>query len=407
VNPAAAIMDARPRVIAALAGHFRDLDAAEDGFADAAEALLRLTPASLPANIGGWLYVTAKRRLLDGRRRALRHGDALTALTPLIEESEEMGDILAFPDPIPDDRLRLIFTVCHPAIAPDIRIALALRVICGVPVERIADALLIAAPTLHQRLVRAKAKIRVAGIAFETPARSDWPGRLEAVLTTLEIGYTLAYQDGAAALDADLSPEIARLTGLLVDLLPDEPELLGLAATIAFAEARRAARIDADGAMIPLSRQDAALWDGAAIQRGHALMQRAAQLARSGPRQIGAAIQMTHARRGDEEATDWPAILRLYDALLLVRPGPVVAVARAMAVAQVDGAAAGLALLDAIPPASVAHHRPWHSARAHLLGSMGRDAEARDAYQAALALAPPPAERLYLEQQMRRTTPAD
>lgn len=397
MNPAAAIMEARPRVIAALAGQFRDLDAAEDSFADAAEALLRLDPASLPANIGGWLYVTAKRRLLDGRRRALRHGDALTALSPLIEESEEMGDILAFPDPIPDDRLRLIFTVCHPAIAPDIRIALALRVICGVPVERIAAALLLAAPALHQRLVRAKAKIRVAGIAFETPVRRDWPDRIEAVLTTLEVGYTLAYQDGASVLDGDLSSEISRLTGLLIELIPDEPELLGLAATMAFAEARRAARIDGNGAMIPLSRQDRALWDQASIQRGHALMQRAAALGRSGPRQIGAAIQMTHARSASETVTNWAAILRLYDAMAVLRPGPVITVARAMAVAQVDGAAAGLALLDGIDAAAMAHHRPWHSARAHLLAELGCHAEAAAAFVAALTLAPPPAERLYLE----------
>lgn len=391
-----AITAARPRVIAALAAQFRDLDRAEDGFAEACATLLTLPAEQQPANIPGWLFVAAKRRLLDGARKAARHAEALTGLAPRHESDADMADILAFPDPIPDDRLRLIFTCSHPAIAPDIRIALALRTIIGVPMERLAAGFLIPTPTLYQRLTRAKAKIRDAGIPFETPERRLWPERLEAVLATLELGYTIAYQDGAAALDADLAPEVRRLAALLVELIPDDAEVLGLAALIELAESRRAARVDAIGMMVPLSQQDVSLWDDAAIARAHALMQRAASLGQSGPRQVQAAIHLTHARRRIEGRVDWDVILRLYDMLLAARPGPAVATARAVVIARLSGAGAGLAALDAITPASIVHHRPWFSARAHLLEEAGDVPAAVIAYRKALALTPPPAEARYL-----------
>lgn len=397
------IEDARPRVVAALAGHCRDLDLAEDGFADAVAALLVLPNAKRPANVAGWLFVTAKRRIVDvvrgdARRAALLAREALT--------EDDMGDIIAFPDPFPDERLRLIFVCAHPAIAPDVRIALALRTICGVAMERLAAAFLVPTATLYQRLTRAKAKIRDAGIGFEVPERRHWSERIEAVLATLELGYAVAYADGAGALDGDLAPEVRRLAGLLTELVPDDPEVLGLAALVELAESRRAARVDANGVMVPLSQQDVGLWDDAAIKRAHALMQRAAVLGKSGPRQINAAIHLTHARRKGEGRTDWAAIVALYDVLAAIRPGPAVATARAVALAQLEGAAAGLAALDAIDPTSVAHHRGWHSAHGHLLAELGRADDALAAFDRALALAPPPAEAAYLAAARAATAPA-
>lgn len=404
VTLAGVVEDARPRVIAALAGHCRDLDLAEDSFADAVAALLALPPEKQPANVPGWLYVTAKRRIVDAVRGDARRA-ALLAREALTED--DMGDIIAFPDPFPDERLRLIFACAHPAIAPDVRIALALRTICGVAMERLAAAFLVPTATLYQRLTRAKAKIRDAGIGFAVPERRHWPERIEAVLATLELGYAVAYADGAGALDADLAPEVRRLAGLLADLLPDDPEVLGLAALVELAESRRAARVDADGVMVPLSQQNVGLWDDPAIAHAHRLMQRAAALGHSGPRQINAAIHLTHARRKAEGRTDWAAIVALYDVLAAIRPGPAVATARAVALAQLEGAAAGLAALDAIDPTSVAHHRGWHSARGHLLADMGRADDALSALRRAMALGPAPAEAAYLQQRIARLVGTD
>jgi RNA polymerase sigma-70 factor (ECF subfamily) len=263
--------------------------------------------------------------------------------------------------------------------------------------ERLAPAMLVPAPTLYQRMGRAKTKIREAGIGFDVPARRYWPERMEGVLACLELGYAIAYQDGAAALDADLAPEVRRLAHILAALLPDDPEVLGLAALVEFAESRRAARVDGEGMMIPLSRQDEALWDEAAIAHGHALMARAAELGKSGPRQIIAAIHMTHARRRQEGSTDWSGLLRLYDVLCTLCPGPAAETARALVVARIEGAAAGLAQLDAMPTGPVAHYRPWFSAQAHLLAEVGDTSGAAEALRKAIALAPPPAERRYLE----------
>lgn len=388
-----AIDDARPRVVGALAGHCRDLDLAEDGYADAVAVLLALPPSKRPANVAGWLYVAAKRRIVDAVRGDVRRA-ALLVREALLED--DMGEILAFPDPFPDDRLRLIFACAHPAIAPDIRIALALRTICGVAMDRLATAFLVPTATLYQRLTRAKTKIREAGIGFEVPGPRQWPERIEAVLATFELGYAVAYADSAAALDADLAPEVRRLAGLLVELVPRDPEVLGLAALIELAESRRGARVGSDGAMIPLSQQDETRWDDNAIASAHALMEQAAALGESGPRQLQAAIHLTHARRKGEGRTDWAAIFALYDILAAIRPGPAVATARAVTVARLKGAAAGLMALDAIDPASVAHHRGWHSARGHMLIELGQSVEAVTALRRALALSPPPAEAVYL-----------
>jgi RNA polymerase sigma-70 factor (ECF subfamily) len=401
----AAIIAARPAVVAALAARFRDLDLAEDGFADAAELAMRhFADAPPPCNLGGWLHVAGKRRIIDRLRREARLAE-LIAEQPEQAEGEDMAVVQLFDEQIPDERLRLIFICCHPAIAPEARAALTLRVVCGVPTERIAAAFLMAVPAMAQRLTRAKAKIREAGVPFETPPPHLWDERLQSVLATLEIGYALAFQDAAGSEPtADLGPEVLRLTDMLAELLPDDPEVLGLAALVQFAEARRAARVDGDGRMIPLSEQDCTLWDDRLIGSAARLMRSAAAIGRSGPYQLMAAIHLTHARRKAEARTDWAAILKLYDLLSLLRPGPVTAINRAVALSKVEGAEAGLIALEMLGGDKLAGYRPWHAARAHLLARRGDPEGAAAAYRRALALNPARAERLFLEAKLRETS---
>jgi RNA polymerase sigma-70 factor (ECF subfamily) len=388
-------MAARPRVVAALAAQLRDLDAAEDAFADAAAACLALAEA--PRDVPAWLFVAAKRRALDGLRKAAAEGRSTAALAQVTD----MAEVLTLPEPIPDERLRLLFICCHPAIAPEARAALALKVICGLPTATIARLFVVSEPTMFQRITRAKVKVREAGIAFELPPRRDWPERLGAVLLALELAFTAAYADAggelSAAMGEELGAEVERLALLVAELLPQEGEALGLAALVLLARSRAGARLDPAGAMVPLSQQDPARWDYARIAQARRLMVAAAGLGRSGPCQVMAAIQLTHARRGFDGMTDWDAVLRLYDVLLALRPSPMVALSRALALAQVEGAAAGLAALEALPAERLALARPWHAARADLLARAGRRGEAAAALDAALALGPPRAERLWLE----------
>ncbi|MCZ8136481.1 MAG: sigma factor-like helix-turn-helix DNA-binding protein [Porphyrobacter sp.] len=388
-------MAARPRVVAALAAHLRDLDVAEEAFAGAAASCLAL--AEPPRDVPAWLFVAGKRRALDALRKA--RAEARTAERHA--EVAEMADILTLPEPIPDERLRLLFICCHPAIAPEARTALALKVICGLPVSAIARLFVVSEATMFQRITRAKLKVREAGIAFELPPRRDWPARLEAVLLALELAFTAAYADAGGELSADLGEdlggEVERLALLVAELLPEEPEALGLAALVLLARSRAGARVDGQGAMVPLSQQDCALWDGVRIERARALMAQAARAGRSGPCQVMAAIQLTHARRAFDGVVDWSAVLRLYDVLQVLRPSPMVALSRALALAQVEGAEAGLAALAALPAERLALARPFHVARADLLARTGQAAEARAALDAALVLDPPRAERLWLE----------
>ena len=368
-------MAARPRVVAALAAQLRDLDAAEEAFAEAAERCLAL--AELPRDVAAWLFVAAKRRALDGIRKARGEVRALDALgADALAEVSDMADIVTLPEPIPDERLRLLFICCHPALGAEVRAGLALKVICGLPVSAIARLFVVSEPTMFQRLTRAKAKVREAGIAFELPPRKAWPERLGAVLLALELAFTAAYADAGGELAADvgedLGAEVERLALLVAELLPDEPEALGLAALVLLARSRSAARIDAQGAMVPLSQQDVSRWDFARIEKARALMEAAARANRSGPCQVMAAIQLTHARRGFDGVVDWCAVLRLYDVLLALRPSPMVAISRALALAQTQGAEAGLAALDALPAERLALARPWHVARADLLAKAGR-----------------------------------
>ena len=306
---------------------------------------------------------------------------------------------MAADEPIPDERLRLIFVCCHPAIAPDARAALTLKVVCGLSTERLARAFLVAEPAMLQRITRAKRKIRDAGVPFEVPGREAWPERLEAVLATLEIAYAQAYEDAALAGDAaGFAAEVLRLSGILAELAPDEPEALGLAALVRFAEARRPARLDDTGAMVPPDQQDTALWRADIIEEGGRLLDRAANLRHTGPRQIMATIHAAHLSRAEGRPTPWAEIAGLYDVLIQMRPNVVTAVNRAVALGEAAGAEAGLeALARACAPQD---WLPYQAARAGLCAKAGRSAEAAKALKAALALGPAPAERLFLQRRL-------
>ena len=397
----AAFREARARVVAALTARFRDLDLAEEAFADACLATVTAwRKQGPPLDTTAWLYRAAHRRAVDAlRRRRVRANAAFDERPPPPTPEDS---VLNIDEPIPDERLRLIFICCHPAIAAEARAALTLKVVCGLSTERLARAFLVAEPAMLQRITRAKRKIRDAGVPFETPRREMWAERLEAVLATLEIAYCQAYEDAAGLSDAaGLAGEVLRLSGVLAQLLPAEPEVLGLAALVRLAEARRPARLASDGAMVPLSEQDTALWDSTLIREGAELLDRAGRLKQAGPYQLMAAIHAGHTTRIESGSTPWRDILGLYDALLHVRPSPVVAVNRAVALAEVAGPIAGLEALDAVAVSRLEGWRPIHAARAALLERAGRSAEAAVALQAALALDPPPGERLFLTRKLR------
>lgn len=388
-----AMAGAQPRVVAALAARFRDLDLAEEAFAEACAAAVSAWRTEAPRDAAAWLWRAAFRKALDLKRRARTRERALHDPPEPGPTPEEA--LMALDEPIPDERLRLIFVCCHPALAPESRAALTLKVVCGLSTERLARAFLVGEPAMLQRITRAKRKIRDAGVPFEVPGREAWPERLGAVLATLEIAYAQAYEDAALAGEtAGFATEVLRLSGLLAELMPDEPEVLGLAALVRYAEARRPARLDDHGAMVPISSQDVSQWRRPMIAEGLALLDRAAAFRRTGPNQLLAAIHGAHLSRLESGVTPWPAIVGLYDALILLRPGPVTAVNRAVAVGEAEGPQAGLAALP--PPMD---WLPWHAAHAHLLQQAGRSAEAAEAFRAALALNPPPAERLFLERQ--------
>lgn len=400
---AIAIHNARPRVVAALAVHCRDLDLAEDAFAEsAARCLVQDAP---PDNVSAWLITTAKRIIVDMVRKKQSEARVIEETGRAAEMEHQ---VLSFPEPIPDERLRLIFICCHPAIATEARVALALKVICGLPVAEIARVFLTSEATMFQRITRAKKKVADAGIPFELPPRHAWGERLDAVLLTLELGYTVSYQDAGgerAQIDGvNAGEEMARLCALLAELLPEEPEVLGLAALVHLAKSRLPARVDEEGAMVPLSKQDTELWDFALIEKARVWLDRAAKHDEVGPYQVMASIQLTHARRGfgrgfDNE-TDWPSIVQLYDALMKLRPRPIVALNRAVALAQVEGPELGLAELEKIDAKPLQSTRPYHAAHAELLAKLGRSKQASAAYEAALKLDPPRAERLFLERKL-------
>jgi RNA polymerase sigma-70 factor (ECF subfamily) len=394
----AAVREAGDRLRAGLAARFRDLDLAEEALAFACQAALETWDRDgVPRDPAAWLYAAGRRRGFDLMRRA-RTRNAYRPDPPAPAPTPEDVVMAAF-EPIPDERLRLIFACCHPALAVEARIALTLKVICGLSTERLARAFLVSDTAMLQRITRAKAKIRDARIPFEVPGPDAWGERLEAVLAALEIAYAQAYEDAAGVSDAaGLADETLRLSGVLADLLPDEPEVLGLAALIRLAEARRPARLDADGVMVPLTEQDPGRWDGRRLAEAAHLLNLAAKAGRSGPYQLLAAIHGAHATRRATGVTPWGDIVMLYDALMLVRPSPVAALNRAVAMGEAQGAAAGLEALERLE--GLEDFAPWRAARGYLLERLGRAEEAAASLRAALDQIETPAERRFLERRL-------
>ena len=388
------------RITAALAARFRDLDLAEEALAEACARAVAAWADAPPANPPGWLYRVATRIALDAlRRRAVREAAEL----PPPDPEPTVEDLMTAAPLIPDERLRLIFVCCHPAIHPDARAALTLRLVCGLSAQEIARAFLIAEPALLQRLTRAKRKIADAGVPFEVPGPDHWPDRLDAVLSTIEVAYAHAHADGAGTgRHAGYAEEMLGITATLAAMLPIEPEVQALAATVRFAEARRPARVDAEGVMVPLADQDPRLWDAALITQGRRYL--ADVLARPlGARGIQALIHAEWcARRSLAEPAPWPAILSLYDALLARRDDPITRLNRAVALAEVRGPAIALEEVDALSHAGLAGYLPYHALRADLLARLGLTDAARETYNAALALAPAGAERHWLERQQAK-----
>jgi RNA polymerase sigma-70 factor, ECF subfamily len=396
-----AFRDASGRIIAALAARYRDLDLAEEAFAEACARAAQAWPSQgAPRDPAAWLYRTANHHALD----ILRQRRTRERLIPDPPPSEPNAEEAMMDDAglIPDERLRLIFVCCHPAVAPDARAALTLRLVCGLSVPEIARAFLVSEPTLAQRLVRAKRKISEAGVPFIIPGPDAWPERIDAVLSTLEIAYAKAHEDAAGASPhAGYAAEMLVLTRILTELLPHEPDVLALAALVRFAEARRPARLDARGAMIPLSQQDPALWNRPLIDEGERYLAHATALEPHSQRVLQAAIHCAwSARRSLAEDAPWERVLYLYDALLLVRDDPVVRLNRVVALAEVKGVAAALRELETFDGARFASFLPYHAVRADLLSRAGKPEAARLAYAAALALGPGPAEQQWLEQRL-------
>ena len=390
------------RVIAGLAARYRDLDIAEEAFAEACARAAELWPrAGAPENAVAWLYRVAERCALDTLRRRRTRDRLRPEPPPDVPDAEAlMADGARL---IPDERLRLIFVCCHPAIAAESRAALTLRLVCGLSTAEIARAFLMAEPTLAQRLVRAKRKIAEAGVPFAIPGPEAWPERLDAVLVTLEIAYAKAHEDAAGlGPHAGYADEMLDVTAVLAELLPQEPEALALAALVRYAEARRPARLDDGGAMIPLSEQDPTLWRRPLIAAAAGYLRRAAALAPTGPRCLQAAIHSAWcARRSLAEPPPWPMVLSLYNAMLAWRDDPVVRLNRAVALAEMAGPAAALAEVEALAAPAMAGFPAYHAVRADLLRRIGEVPAAADAYRTVLSLDPPPAERRWLERRLR------
>jgi RNA polymerase sigma-70 factor, ECF subfamily len=393
------------RVLATLIRLLGDFDLAEEALHDAFAAALERWPRDgVPANPRAWLVSTGRFKAIDGMRRRARFDAKMGEIAAQIESATadpaELDD-----EGIEDDRLRLIFTCCHPALSADARVALTLREVCGLTTEEIARAFLTGAPTLAQRIVRAKAKIRDARIPYQVPALAELPERLDAVLQVVYLVFNEGYSasSGASLTRADLSGEAIRLGRLLAELLP-EPEVLGLLALMLLHESRRPARTSPEGELVLLADQDRALWDRGMIAEGQALVERAIRSRRFGPYTLQAAISAVHAEAPAADATDWPQIVGLYDVLVRADPSPVVELNRAAAVAMRDGPAAGLALIDAIlDRGELRDYHLAHSARADLLRRLGRTAEAREAYERALGLARQEPERRFIERRMGET----
>ena len=399
---AAAARGSYGKLVAYLSSRTRDVAAAEDALSAAFEAALRDWPEhGVPLSPEAWLMTAARRALIDAARRRKTRDDAAADLLLIADIATDISTEADARRAIPDDRLLLMFACAHPAIERSVRAPLMLQTILGFDAAAIGSAFLVAPATMGQRLVRAKAKIKLAGIPFRLPEHDDLAQRLDSVLEAIYAAFTEGWSDpgGADARRGNLSEEGIWLGELVALLLPDEPEALGLLALMLHAQARRAARRDAHGAYVPLAEQDTALWDAQLIDQAEALLLHASKRGAIGRFQLEAAVQSAHGVRRRSGRADWAAIVQLYDALEALTGSPVVAINRAVAVAELRGAAAGLAALDTVASdPRLSAYQPYWAARAALLAGSGERSAANDAYRRAIGLEADPAVRRFLQQ---------
>jgi RNA polymerase sigma-70 factor (ECF subfamily) len=388
-----------------------DVDLAEDAVAEAFTIAAEQWPKNgVPPNPGGWITTTARNRAIDRLRREATRGDRHLAAHRLhqddmdAEPNPELDDLDALVDVVADDQLRLIFLCCHPALAADAQVALTLRLLGGLETPEIARVFVQPEATVAQRIVRAKRKLRDNHASYRVPRAAELPERLHAVLAAISLIFTEGHTAtaGPTLSRVDLSSEAIRLGRVLVELMPDEPEAVGLLALMLLTEARRPARTAPDGSLVRLADQNRDLWDRALIDEGHRLVRACLRRNQPGPFQIQAAIAAVHADTPTAAATDWSQIVTLYDQLYALRSNAVVALNRAIAIGERDGAAAGLDALADLDASALDAYQPYHAARADLLARAGRTSEAVTAYQRAIALSANPTERAFLEAQRDR-----